>query len=96
MFVGSRGNAVHHPREHACHVLHRLSIAHLDLMRWQRDHVAAQPPHRHLERHAGAQRRLFEDEGEGFAGQQWAGAVALHPERDIQSPRQFIGRKIED
>src|SRR5258705_1781531 len=57
------------PGEVARHVGNRLALAHPDLLRGQVDPGPAELHHRDIEGHAGAQRRLLEDQGQAAPGQ---------------------------
>jgi hypothetical protein len=78
------------------HVLHRLPLAHLDLVGGEVQRAAAEALHRHLEGDACAQRGLLEDEGQCLTAKHRSGAVTLHAERKLDEARQLLGREVED
>ena len=89
--VGADHDRVDIARQHARGVGHGLAAPELTVGGVEKDRVAAEMAHRHLERHAGPRRRLLEDHRQGLAGERPVAPAMLVGEAEIEDPAQRGG-----
>src|SRR6516165_9849192 len=75
-------------RQHARRVGHGFASPELSVGAVEKDRVAAEMTHRHLERHAGPRRRFLEDHRQGLAGERPVAPAVLVSEAKTEDASQ--------
>src|SRR4029077_17122366 len=86
--VGADHDRVDIARQHARGVGHGLAAPELTVGGVEKDRVAAEMAHRHLEGYAGPRRRLLEDHRQGLAGERPVMPAMLVGGAEIEDPAQ--------
>ena len=94
--VGADHDRVDIARQHARRVGDGLAAAELAVGGVQKDRIAAELAHRHLERDAGPGRRLLEDHRQGLAGERPVAPAVLVGDADIEDAAQLGAVELVD